>query len=118
MSVWDAPELRAQRLSVTMGVLDAAGDFDTGLYPEPAALLTRHDRLLFASGSDEDRALARACLEAEQELRRREWAGLESLLAAVPPGGDLNDVYDLPPHEALAAHQAAIACRWFRPGPA
>lgn len=62
----------------------------------------------------EDLNLAQAAPERERDLRRREWEGLES--RAIPSGGGLEDLYDLPPKEALAALNAANACRWIRPG--
>lgn len=85
-------------------VLDAADDFAAGLYQEPQPFIPAHDAALFQTASDEDRLLAETCLAAERDLRRREWSAVEALLAAIPPGGDLEDVYGLP---------AAQVCGWL-----
>jgi phytoene/squalene synthetase len=107
-------EQRAERLRVALIVLDAAEDFAAGRYPEAAPLLPRHDLALAWTVSPADRALAQACLDAERDMRRREWEGLESLLAALPPGGNLASINDLPADQALPALHAANACRWLR----
>ena len=66
-----------------------------------------------ATVSPEDRLLAHACLDAERDLRRREWGAMEALLAAIPPGGVLEDVYELPVAQALPALRAAQVCGWL-----
>ncbi len=106
-------ELRAERLRVAIRVLDAVEDFGAGKYPEAAPLLSAHDLALARTVSSTDRALAQACLDAERDMRRREWVGLEHLLGAIPPGGDLDSIYDLPPCRAFDALRAAKQCGWF-----
>jgi hypothetical protein len=107
-------ELRAERLRVAILVLEAADDFEAGMYPEPAPAVGEHDVALFRTVSPEDRLLAHACLDAERDLRRREWGAMEALLGAVPPGGSLGDVYDLPAEQAIPALRAAHTCGWLR----
>lgn len=107
-------ELRAERLRVTMTVLEIAEDYDAGLYPEAAPILDRPDIFLFQTGSAEDRLLAQACLDAQHDLRRREWGAVEALLGALPSDGSLDDIYDLPAERALPALRAAQVCGWLR----
>ncbi len=107
-------ELRAERLRVTLRVFEALPDFDAGKYPEAAPLVEPEDVGLFQTGSVEDRLLAQACLDAQRDLRRREWGAVEALLGALPPGGNLDDVYDLPAERALPALRAAQVCGWLR----
>lgn len=107
-------ELRAERLRVTMCVLDVLEDFNAGMYPEAALLLPVEDVGLFQTGSTEDRSLALSCLAVERDLRRREWGAVEALLAAIPPGGDLENIYHLPAVQALPALRAASECGWLR----
>jgi hypothetical protein len=109
-------ELRAERLRVTMTVLDAVSDYEAGRYPEPRPAVSRHDGYLYQTGSPEDRQLAEACLDAAYDLRRRQWAGLEALLAAIPLGGDLESIYDQPAEVALPAIRGAQVCGWLRAG--
>jgi hypothetical protein len=107
-------ELRAERLRVAMHVLDVLPDFNAGMYPEPAPLLPVEDVGLYQTGSVEDRSLALSCLAAERDLRRREWGAVETLLAAIPPGGSIEDVYDLTAAQALPALRAAQVCGWLQ----
>jgi hypothetical protein len=107
-------ELRAERLRVMLIVLDAVEDFYAGKYREAAPMVSRHDLWLFRTASSSDRALAQACLDAQRDMRRREWEGLESLLGALPPGGNIDSIYDLPADQALPALHAANACCWLR----
>ncbi|HEX4186638.1 MAG TPA: hypothetical protein VHY83_01955 [Solirubrobacteraceae bacterium] len=109
-------ELRAERLRVAIKALDVAPDFAAGMYPETARLMRHHDMALLRTISPEDEQLALACLDAQREARRREWGGLEELLAAIPPGGDLDSIFDLEPDQAISALRAAKRCRWFGPG--
>jgi hypothetical protein len=108
--------MRALRLEVAVPVLEAMDDFSAGLYPEPQPYVGIVTQALVSTASIEDLQLARACVDAERDIRRREWAGLERLLGAIPPGGDLDDIFDLPSQEQIAALRGAIACRWFWPG--
>jgi hypothetical protein len=108
--------LRAKRLPVTMQVLDVIGDYEAGHYPTPGALLERPDIFLYRTASQEDKLLAEACLDAERDLRRREWGAVEALLGALPPGGSIEDIYDLPAEQALPALRAAQVCGWLREG--
>jgi hypothetical protein len=110
-------ELRAERLRVAMVVLDAVDDYNAGKYPEAAALLGSHDAALARTVSGSDRELALACLDAERDACRREWGGLEDLLGAIPPGGDLDSIWELPPEDAFAALTAAKRCGWFSDAP-
>ncbi len=107
-------ELRAERLRVMLIVLDAIEDYDAGKYPEAAPMLGKHDLALARTVSPAERALAQACLDLERDMRRREWGGLEGLLAAIPPGGDIDSIYDLPAKQAIPALHAAHACGWLR----
>lgn len=109
-------ELRAERLRVAIQLLDVTPDMDAGLYPEPRPLFGEHDLALARTLSHRDRALAQACLDAERDMRRREWEGLESLLAAIPPGGRICDIYNQPSDQALPALRAARTCGWLREG--
>ncbi len=106
-------ELRAERLRVALVVLDAVDDYDAGLYPEAAPLLPADDIALARTVSGSDRALAQACLDASRDARRREWVALEDLLGAIPPGGDLDSIFDLPVEDVFAALLAAKGCGWF-----
>jgi hypothetical protein len=107
-------ELRAERLRVAIRVLEATDDFAAGMYPEPAPAVGSHDVALFRTASPEDTLLAQACLDAERDLRRRQWDAMETLLGALPPGGSLDDVYGLPAEQALPALSAAHLCGWLR----
>ncbi|MCW3057871.1 MAG: hypothetical protein JWO21_1840 [Solirubrobacterales bacterium] len=109
-------ELRAERLRVAVTILEYLPDYEARKYPEPGPFLPTADVGLARTCSREDRLLARACLAAERDFRRREWAGVEVLLAAIPPGGSLGDIYDLPAEQALPALYAAQACGWLREG--
>jgi hypothetical protein len=74
-------ELCAERLRVAITALSAADDFGVGRYPAAAPLLHEHDMALLRTSSDEDQQLAQACLDAEHDMRRREWGGAEQALA-------------------------------------
>jgi hypothetical protein len=107
-------ELRAERLRVALQLLDISDDMNAGLYPEPRPLFRQHDLALARTLSSRDRALAQACLDVERGMRRREWVALEALLPAIPPGGEICDIYDLPADQAVPALRAAQACGWLR----
>lgn len=107
-------ELRAERLRVALAALNLLPDYEAGRYPEPRPLIAEDDVGLFRTCSAEDRRLAETCLEAERDLRLREWGAVEALLGALPPGGSLDDVYDLPAEQALPALRAAQVCGWLR----
>ncbi len=109
-------ELRAERLRVALAVLDHQPDYDAGLYPEPRPLLPDPDVGLFQTCSSDDRRLAESCLQAERDLRRREWGAVEAVLGAIPPGGSIEDIYNLPAAQALPALHAARTCGWLREG--
>jgi hypothetical protein len=109
-------ELRAERLRVAVVVLDCSDDYDAGLYAEARPLIPRHQNCLFATCSAEERQLAESVLELERSFRDSQWDGLQALLGAIPPGGDLDSIFDLPACQALPALRAAIRCGWFRPG--
>jgi hypothetical protein len=109
-------ELRAERLRVALCVLEVADDYHAGKYPEAAPVVGEGDVALFLTVSPEDRLLAQACLDAARDLRRREWGAVEALLGALPHGGGLDDVYDLPAEQALPALRAAQVCGWLRAG--
>jgi hypothetical protein len=113
MSV-EQTELRAERLRVAIQLLDISADVDAGLYSEPRPLLPKPDLALARTISFLDRVLAQACLAVDRDMRRREWEGLEGALVAIPPGGDLGSVYDLPADQALPALHAAHACGWLQ----
>lgn len=99
---------------MALRVLEAADDFGAGLYAETRPFVPMHDAALFRTASDEDRELAETCLAAERDLRRREWGAVEALLGAIPVGGGIEDIYDLPAAEALPALRAAQVCGWLR----
>ncbi len=107
-------ELRAERLRVALRVLEVTDDFAAGMYPEAAPAVGSHDVSLFRTASADDMRLAESCLQAERDLRRREWGAMEALLGALPPGGGIEDVYDLPAEQALPALRAAQVCGWLR----
>jgi hypothetical protein len=100
-------ELRAERLRVAVHALNL-------MEADPATLLDGGDVGLFQTGSVDDRMLAESCLEAERDLRRREWEAIEVLLAAIPSGGGIEDIYELPAERALPAIRAAQVCGWLR----
>jgi hypothetical protein len=107
------PEVRALRLRAIMPVLAAVDGF-LDEYAEPRSYFGPVTEALCQSCTLEDIELARACLDVERELRRRdEWAALEFLLGAIPPGGDLGSIYELPHTEQLAALRAAATCGWL-----
>jgi hypothetical protein len=114
--VSEQSELRAERLRVAIQLVDIADDLDAGLYPEARPLFGTHDTALASTLSRADRDLAEACLAAQRDLLRREWEGLEALLSAIPPGGSISAIYDLPADQALPAIRAAQACGWLREG--
>jgi hypothetical protein len=103
-------ELRAERLRVAVHALNL-------IEADPVMLLKGGDVGLFRTGSVEDRMLAESCLEAERDLRRREWEAVEVLIAATPPGGMVEDVCELPADRALPALRAAQVCGWLRKAP-
>ncbi len=72
-------------------------------YLDATARMSADEHALFQSTTEADLSLGNACLEVEHELRRREWDALEVLLAAIPPGGDLESIYELPAAQALPA---------------
>jgi len=109
-------ELRAERLRVALYVLDAVHDYEAGRYTERRPQLHDADVGLLRTCSAEDRLLAQSCLQADHDLLRGEWSAVETLLAAIPPGGGLGDIYDLPAEQALPALHAAQACGWLREG--
>jgi hypothetical protein len=106
-------ELRAERLRVMVRVLDALSDYEAGRYPEPRPSVSRPDGILFQTCSVDDRALAEACLDAQRDLLRRKWEALETLLGAIPPGGDLESIYEQPADRALPAIKGAQICGWL-----
>lgn len=107
-------ELRAERLRVAIRVFEVADDYHAGMYREPAPMVGSHDVALFRTASPEDTLLAQACVDAERDLRRRQWGAMETLLGALPPGGDIEDLYDLPAEQAIRALSAAHLCGWLR----
>jgi hypothetical protein len=107
-------ELRAERLRVALAVLDFLPDYEAGRYPDTRPLIGEGDVGLFLTCSVEDRQLAEACLQAERDLRRREWGAVEALLGAIPSGGSIGDIYDLPAEQAIPALRAAQVCGWLR----
>jgi hypothetical protein len=109
-------ELRAERLRVGTALLDIAEDMDAGLYPEPRPLFAGHDLALARTLSSRDRALAQACLDLNRDMLCREWEAVGAVLAVIPPGGTISDIYDLPAGQALPALRAAQACGWLREG--
>jgi hypothetical protein len=100
-----------------VSVLEALPDYDAGLYPETRPAVSRHDSWLFLSSAREDQLLAKAVLEADRDLRRREWERAEVALGCIPPGGGLDELYDLPAASALPALTAAHEIGWLRPAP-
>lgn len=109
-------DMRAVLLPAAITVLDLADDFAAGYYPEPQPYVGTVPQAFLKMSTSEDLDLARACLDVERDFRRRQWTALESLLGAIPPGGDLEDIYELPADECIAALRASVVCGWFRPG--
>jgi hypothetical protein len=107
-------ELRAERLRVTLSMFGVVHTDFASAYEDAAGRMSGGEHALFQSTTAADLELSNACLDVEAALRRREWAALESLLAAIPTGGDLDSVFELPAVEALGALRAAVACGWFR----
>lgn len=112
----DAADMRAVRLSAMLPVLEAADDFAAGSCAELRPYVDPVAQAIVSMSTTEDYELARACLDAERDFRRRQWAALERLLSAIPLGGALDDIFDIPAKECVAALLAAVACGWFRPG--
>jgi hypothetical protein len=107
-------ELRAERLRVTLFMFGQVhADFGT-MYEDAAHRMSGGEHALFQSTTADDLGLSNACLELEYALRRREWVGLERLLAAIPPGGAIDDIYALPAAQALRALHGAAVCGWLR----
>src|SRR4051794_27340694 len=83
-----AAPVRAERLRVALKVWTA-----TDVVPvreagrEGLLILTKWEQAGLNDPSDEDLALLNACLELECELRAREFATVERLLALVAAGG-------------------------------
>jgi hypothetical protein len=115
-------EDRAGRLGAAMLLL--------GLVREPAAaavealqdtpLLTAEEWEAWRSLDAEDRALALACLNAEYELRDRQWSALEAFGAAYAAGrGDGFDerIKTMPAEEARRILIAAYDLGWHFPMP-
>lgn len=107
-------ELRAERLRVTLFMFGHVHTEFGDMYDDAAARMSGSELALFQTTSADDLELSNACLEIEYAMRRREWGGLETLLAAIPPGGDLDSIYDLPADRALPALRAAQVCGWLR----
>lgn len=74
----EAAGLRAERLRVALVVLGAV---ETGAHTQPAPLVPDSDLALAHTASPADIALARACLDAEGDMRCREWGEAEHALA-------------------------------------
>jgi hypothetical protein len=107
------PEVGALRLRAIMPVLAAVDGFPDE-HAEPRSYFGPVTEAIFKSCTPEDIELARACLDVERDLRRRqEWAALEFLLGAIPPGEGLDSIYELPPGEQIAALLAASRCGWL-----
>jgi hypothetical protein len=107
-------ELRAERLRVILAIFgEMQTDFATA-YNDAARHMTQNEHSLFQSASAADLLLGNACLEIAADLRRREWKGLEALLSAIPPGGDIETIFDLPAEDALPALRAAHGCGWLQ----
>lgn len=110
-------ELRAERLRVTLFMFGQLhGPTFEEMCADSARRMSAGEFALFQSTDREDLGLSNECLAIEYDMRRREWEALEELLGAIPRGGNLDDIFDLPVPEQLDALHAAVACRWFRPG--
>lgn len=107
-------ELRAERLRVQLAMFGEMQTDFASAYRDAAAHLSGGDHALFQSITAADAGLANACLEIAAEQRRREWDEVETLLTAIPSGGDLESIYDLPAAQALPALRAAQLCGWLR----
>jgi hypothetical protein len=105
--------LRPHRLGAAIKVLEVLDDFDAGKYPEPQPYFGLVTQAFVGSANAEVLLLARSCVDAERDLRDQEWAALERLLAAIPLGGNLESIFDLPASQAVDALYAANDCRWF-----
>lgn len=107
-------ELRAERLRVQLAMFGELQTDFASAYRDAAPRMSAGDHALFQSITAVDVGLANACLEVAAEQRRREWGGLERLLADIPPGGAIDSIYDLPAEQALPVMRAAHACGWLR----
>jgi hypothetical protein len=106
-------ELRAERLRVQLAMFGELQTDFAGAYRDAAPRMSAGDHALFQTTTAADTGLANACLEIASEQRRREWAGLETLLSCLPLGGDLESVYELPAAQALPALRGAQVCGWL-----
>jgi hypothetical protein len=107
-------ELRAERLRVTLFMFGALHAEFGVMYDDAVQRLSRGEHALFQSTTADDLALGSACLDLEYALRRRQWGALETLLGALPLGGSIEDMYDLPAEQAIPALRAAQVCGWLR----
>ncbi|HEX4436689.1 MAG TPA: hypothetical protein VH061_07825 [Solirubrobacteraceae bacterium] len=105
--------MRQHRLGAAIRVLEVMDDFDAGMYPEPQPYFGLVTQAFVGSANAEVLMLARSCVDAERDLRDEEWDALERLLGAIPPGGNLDDIFELPAKQAVDALYAANDCRWF-----
>lgn len=106
-------ELRAERLRVAICVLEIADDIHAGKYPEAAPLCGQHDLALFRTLSDEDLRLAQTCLDAERDLRRREWGAVEACSVPSPPAATSETCTTCPPsrrYRLCAPRRYAAGC--------
>jgi hypothetical protein len=90
---------------VTLSILGVVHADFAGAYTDAAFRMTGSEHALFQTTTSDDLALGKACLEIEAGIRRRQWAALESLLGAIPPGGDLSSIYEPLPEQSLTALQ-------------
>jgi hypothetical protein len=83
------PEIRARALRALLVLADAR--HDTPLeecWEQAVPQLMPCELAATELASEEDLALANACLELEHELREQEFAAIETLLGSLPPSGD------------------------------
>lgn len=114
-------ELRAERLRVStllFGLVSEnaydAMDGSNALTMEGRSLFDERDRYLWGGADDPDFWLANACVHAEREARASEFAAMERLLSAIPPGGTYDDVILLPWPHAYLAFQDLREVGWSR----
>jgi hypothetical protein len=89
------PQIRARTLRALLALTDAMHGMDVDERWRMAIPSLMPCEIAAAElASNDDLALANACLELEHELRQKEFAGVESLLAVLTPCGDADRSLD------------------------
>lgn len=114
--------VRARRLRVALTLFGtviedprAAMDASNTLTEEGRPMFEPDDIYAFRAGDQVDLDLANACLSIERNLRDAEWAALERVLAAIPPGATYKAILDLAGPRPSAAFEDLRQVGWVRP---